>query len=67
LASLETASLGDSLTAFFKELAMKSFRIGFIWGGCEYTRLFRAASVTVALALVARDYPGCHVWSVEEI
>ena len=46
---------------------MKSFRIGFIWDGCEYTRLFRAASVTAVMALVAQQYPGCHVWSVEEI
>jgi hypothetical protein len=59
--------LGDSLTAFFKELAMKSFRIGFIWDGCEYMRLFRAASVTAVMALVAQQYPGCHVWTVEEI
>ena len=46
---------------------MKSFRIGFIWGGCEYTRLFRAASVTAVMALVVQQYPGGHVWSVEEI
>jgi len=46
---------------------MKSFRVTFIWDGCEYTKLFLAASVAAVAALVAREYPGCHVWSVEEI
>ena len=40
---------------------MRSFRIVFIWDGCEYTKLFQAPSVT------ARQYPGSHVWSVEGI
>jgi hypothetical protein len=46
---------------------MKSFRIVFIWDGCEYARLFQAASVAAVLTVVARQYPNCHVWSVEEI
>ena len=46
---------------------MRSFRIVFIWDGCEYTKLFQAASVAAVMALVARQYPGCHVWSVEQI
>jgi len=46
---------------------MASFRVEFIYDECEYTRLFRAVSAAAALALVARQYPGCHVWRVEEI
>jgi hypothetical protein len=46
---------------------MRSFRVVFIWDGCEYSRLFQAASVTAVIGLVARQYPGSHVWSVEEI
>lgn len=46
---------------------MRSFRIVFIWDGCEYSKLFQAASVTAVLSLVARKHPGCQVWSVEEI
>jgi hypothetical protein len=46
---------------------MKSFRIVFIWDGCEYTKLFQAASVAAAATLVARQYHGCHVWAVEEM
>ena len=45
----------------------KSFRIVFIWDGCEYTKLFQEASVAAVVTLVAGQYPGCHVWSVEEI
>jgi hypothetical protein len=63
---LEQCYLGDSLTTF-KELAMRSFRIVFIWDGCEYAKLFQAASAAAVLTLVARQYPGSHVWSVEEI
>ena len=46
---------------------MRSFRITFVHNGCEHTRLFLAASVNAALALAAKQYPGSHVWSVEEI
>ena len=45
----------------------KTRRIVFVWDGDEYTKLFRAASVTAVVTLVAGQYPGCHVWSVEEI
>ena len=45
----------------------KSFRIVFIWDGCEYTKLFQAVSVTAVVALVAHEYPGSHVWEIEEI
>jgi len=46
---------------------MRSFRIVFIWDGCENTKLFQATSAAAVLALVARQYTGCHIWSVEEI
>ena len=45
----------------------KSYRIVFIWDGCEYTKLFQAASFTAVVALVAKEYPGSHVWEIEEI
>jgi hypothetical protein len=57
----------DSLTTFFKELAMRSFRVVFVWDGCEYTKLFQAKTVTAVVAVVAGQYPGCHIWSVEEV
>jgi hypothetical protein len=46
---------------------MLSFRVVFMWQGCEHTRLFQAATFAAAVALVAREYVGCHIWSVEEI
>ncbi len=46
---------------------MRSFRVVFIWQGSEHTRLFQAANVTTVVALVAREYGGCHIWSVQEI
>jgi hypothetical protein len=46
---------------------MRSFRIVFIWQGSEHTRLFQAATVTAVVALVAREYAGCHIWKVEEV
>ena len=46
---------------------MRSFRVVFIWEGCEYAKLFQETSAAAVLALVARQYAGCHVWSVEEI
>ena len=46
---------------------MKSFRIEFIWDGSEYCKLFQAASVDAVIALIGRQYPGCHVWGIVEI